>query len=246
MEMSNTQSNDIIFILGNKDYKIKYSNMDDESTQTYIKKLNILDNLNGNLPLDYILEGYHVKVDEYMISDEVHNIVAIRLKRDKCENCVKASIDSVTGLYNRNYLEQVKMEGSLLDIKNSFLILIDIDDLKGVNDNYGHLVGDKAIEIVGKSIITSIRKDDIGIRYGGDEFIVVVFNQKESSIRKVVERIKKEIKRRSIGEGVDVEVSAGIAYCSCSIELEEVINMADRELYKEKKIKQKEINLGRV
>lgn len=103
----------------------------------------------------------------------------------------KSIIDAITGLYNRNYLEEIRETICYSKFKNISLILIDIDNLKNINDNYGHLEGDKAIEIVGNSIKNNIRTEDIGIRYGGDEFIIILFNKDTKAANKIVNRIKK-------------------------------------------------------
>jgi diguanylate cyclase (GGDEF) domain len=84
--------------------------------------------------------------------------------------------DSFTGLYNRNYWEQLISGMMHRPIPKRFtLIVIDVDNLKSLNDNRGHLAGDKAIRIVGQSIRESIRKQDIA--YGMGEMSSLYFLQ---------------------------------------------------------------------
>lgn len=97
--------------------------------------------------------------------------------------------------------------------KRFTLIVIDVDNLKSLNDSRGHLAGDKAIRIVGQSIIESIRKQDIAVRYGGDEFFVLLANTKKAIVEKVINRIKENIRKRGKEENIHIEISTGTA-CS--------------------------------
>ena len=232
------RSKDIILILS-RDYKIKYTNVDKELANKFIEKLNIINNLYKIKPTDYIIDEYYIKLDEFTISEENYYIINIRCKKEDCIHCIKALIDRPTGLYNRNYLEQIKNNDSSSEFMDYYLILIDIDDLKSINDTYGHLNGDKAIEIVGESITNSIRKKDMGIRYGGDEFIIIIFDTEEKVVNKVVERIRKELNKKNEEEDMDVKVSIGIACGNYYTSLNGAIKAADEELYKEKNIKDK-------
>ena len=71
--------------------------------------------------------------------------------------------------------------------------------MKAINDVFGHLTGDRVIEIVGHAIKNNIREDrDIGIRYGGDEFIVLFANNCQDAAGKVIEKIRKDIDKRAL------------------------------------------------
>jgi diguanylate cyclase (GGDEF)-like protein len=160
------------------------------------------------------------------------------LEYPECENCRKALTDAVTGLYNRNYWEQIISEVTLHPRTQNFsLILIDVDNLKEINDTYGHMAGDKAIEIVGQAIKKSIRKEDAGLRYGGDEFIILLFNQDKKAAYKVIERIRREINESAAEQGMNIQISAGVAYYDSLRNMGDIIKMADRNLYKEKRVK---------
>jgi len=146
--------------------------------------------------------------------------------------------DAVTGLYNRNYWEQIISEVTLHPRTQNFsLILIDVDNLKEINDTYGHTAGDKVIEIVGQAIKKCIRKEDAGLRYGGDEFIILLFNQDKKAAYRVIERIRREINKLAAGQGMNIQISAGAAYYDCLQNMGDIIKMADRDLYKEKRVK---------
>ena len=153
--------------------------------------------------------------------------------------------DSFTGLYNRNYWEQLISGVLHRPIPKRFtLIVIDVDNLKSLNDNRGHLAGDKAIRIVGQSIRESIRKRDIAFRYGGDEFFILLANTKKAIVEKVINRIKENIRKRGKEENIQIEISAGTACSDCTCEMEKIITTADNKMYKEKagkKVKTKHI-----
>jgi diguanylate cyclase (GGDEF)-like protein len=128
--------------------------------------------------------------------------------------------------------------------KRFTLIVIDVDNLKSLNDSRGHLAGDKAIRIVGQSIRESIRKQDIAIRYGGDEFFILLANTKKAIVEKVINRIKENIRKRGKEENIHIEISAGAACSDCTCEIGKIIAIADNKMYKEKagkKVKSKQI-----
>ena len=97
----------IIRIILNKRYDIQYASIDNQNARKYLEKLGILHRLSDDLPVQYDLENYHVTIDEVNISDNMYYVITAVLQYPKCENCRKALTDAVTGLYNRNYWEQI-------------------------------------------------------------------------------------------------------------------------------------------
>jgi len=232
------KNREIIRIVLNKRYDIQYASIDNKNAIDYIKKLDIVNRLSDDLPVQYDLDNYHVTIDEVNITDNMYYMITAVLEYPECENCRKALTDAVTGLYNRNYWEQIISEVTLHPRTQNFsLILIDVDNLKEINDTYGHTAGDKVIEIVGQAIKKCIRKEDAGLRYGGDEFIILLFNQDKKAAYRVVERIRREISKLAAGQGMNIQISAGAAYYDCLQNMGDIIKMADRDLYKEKRVK---------
>ena len=232
------KNKEIIRIVLNKRYDIQYASIDNKNAIDYIKKLDIVNRLLDDLPVQYDLENYHVTIDEVNITDNMYYAITAVLEYPKCENCRKALTDAVTGLYNRNYWEQIISDVTLHPRTQNFsLILIDVDNLKEINDTYGHIAGDKVIEIVGQAIKKCIRKEDAGLRYGGDEFIILLFNQDKKAAYRVIERIRREINELAAGQGMNIQISAGAAYYDCLRNMGDIIKMADRDLYKEKRVK---------
>jgi diguanylate cyclase (GGDEF)-like protein len=232
------KNREIIRIVLNKRCDIQYASIDNKNAIDYIKKLDIVNRLLDDLPVQYDLENYHVTIDEVNITDNMYYAITAVLEYPKCENCRKALTDAVTGLYNRNYWEQIISDVTLHPRTQNFsLILIDVDNLKEINDTYGHTAGDKVIEIVGQAIKKCIRKEDAGLRYGGEEFIILLFNQDKKAAYRVVERIRREISELAAGQGINIQISAGVACYDCLRNMGDIIKMADRDLYKEKRVK---------
>jgi diguanylate cyclase len=104
----------------------------------------------------------------------------------------------LTDLFNRRSLERALEEFFTLckQSKMSFsLVLIDLDDFKYVNDNYGHHVGDLVLAKVAKVLRTNMRAKDIVGRWGGDEFMAILPNTDLENAKKIVERIKFQIEK---------------------------------------------------
>lgn len=148
-------------------------------------------------------------------------------------------IDTLTGLYNRNFWEHINsIDINILSPYNTYsIIMINVDNMKGLNGTYGHLIGDKAIKIVGQAIKESIRNTDIAIRYGGDEFLVLLPNSKKAGAQRVIERIKSKSKEKGQLEEIDINISAGFACSGTVSNLNTTIQHADSNMYKEKKSK---------
>ncbi len=90
-----------------------------------------------------------------------------------------ARVDQLTGMYNRKYLDEFADKGisQALRTKTPYgILMVDIDFFKMINDTYGHDVGDEAIRIIARVIKDTIRKSDIAIRFGGEEFLVLLHN----------------------------------------------------------------------
>ncbi len=125
-----------------------------------------------------------------------------------------AMTDPLTGLYNRHKLNEalgVEVERGLRYERPLSLIMIDLDDLKGINDKYGHPKGDEVLVKVAKGIKSEIRRVDIATRYGGDEFLILLPEADREEARKVARRISSTIQSIATEEDCQVSASIGIA-----------------------------------
>ncbi len=154
---------------------------------------------------------------------------------------LNAKTDPLTGLYNRKYLDEsidkITEQATRANITVGVL-MIDIDHFKMINDNHGHDVGDKAIKIVARTLLENTRKSDIIVRFGGEEFIVLLYNCNEDLIEKIAIKIKKAFYLKKIPAGniiINKTMSIGISmYPRDSKDVSECIKYADLALYKAK------------
>lgn len=152
----------------------------------------------------------------------------------------RAMTDKLTGLANRHYfdhklndeVEYANNTGSILNI-----LMFDLDNFKLFNDTYGHLMGDKLLALFSDIIKQNIRKSDIPIRYGGEEFLIIIRDLDINIARSIGDRIRRQLEKQRLflcgeGDGRQVTVSCGIAqYPAHSNDIRQVIEYADKALY---------------
>jgi diguanylate cyclase (GGDEF)-like protein len=151
--------------------------------------------------------------------------------------------DEFTGLYNNRYLrEYLKKESERALRYNTFfsIIFLDLDGLKKVNDTFGHLYGGKLLMEVGTLLIKNTRTSDIVGRFGGDEFLIIIFGARKKETKIIAERIRKRIKAfeflKSENLKLKITASMGIStFPDDSDKVEELIAKADKAMYKVKK-----------
>jgi len=167
----------------------------------------------------------------------------VREEIEKRELIEKAIKDHLTKLYNRLYLE----EESVREIEKAkrygypiSLIMFDLDDFKKVNDRFGHNRGDEVLVKFADILRSKIRGTDIPVRFGGEEFVVLLPHASTEEAIKVAERIREEFERtlfRFDSEVIKLTVSAGVSSCEPSEEcgLEKLLYKADKALYEAKR-----------
>ncbi|MGJ8693790.1 MAG: sensor domain-containing diguanylate cyclase [Thalassotalea sp.] len=147
-----------------------------------------------------------------------------------------ASIDKLSGLLNRQAFEPIilnNIEQCKRKTKPLALMLLDIDDFKSVNDNYGHLTGDKVIQSVAKACQLNTRDCDAVCRWGGEEFIIMLADTTIEGAKDVAERIQKSLLRDDLEP--KVTISFGITEYSENEALDCLLNRADDALYQAKR-----------
>ncbi|MCX8093986.1 MAG: sensor domain-containing diguanylate cyclase, partial [Candidatus Goldbacteria bacterium] len=159
-------------------------------------------------------------------------------KIEKLQNL--AFIDSLTGIGNRRYseikiatrLEEIKKFGM---IKSYGVLFIDIDHFKQINDRYGHRFGDDVLKVIAKTILKNIREDDFIGRWGGEEFIAVISNVDEQELFAIAEKIRtliNSINYKVKEDIIKLSVSVGATLIKENDEMEDLINRADKLMYK--------------
>lgn len=149
--------------------------------------------------------------------------------------------DSLTGLYNRKYLDEIVEKQLNLDMKNGVvyaIMFLDIDYFKMVNDTYGHDVGDDILRKLAVTMKKLISKDECIIRYGGEEFLILMRNPTEDSAKELALRINKEFSKIVFNYGNDTfnkTVSIGYSFFPADTEqFWKCIKYADISLYEAK------------
>ena len=153
-----------------------------------------------------------------------------------------AILDPLTGIYNRRFgLGRLHEEfgrsvrtGTLLGV-----LMFDIDHFKVVNDTYGHLVGDRILKSICVIARSSLREGDVLLRYGGEEFVIVLPAASSEDLRIVSERLRKTVEDSVLSDGektVRVTVSiGGAAYPNQNVENENtLLRLSDEALYRAK------------
>ncbi len=173
---------------------------------------------------------------------EITHFIAIKLditERKQAEEQIRnlALTDSLTGLANhRRLFEVLNSEINRYDrtARPFSILLLDLDELKKINDTYGHLVGSRAIARVAEVLRMQLREIDTPARYGGDEFAVVLPETGSEATQKVARRISERL--RTDAEEPRLSVSSGAAiFPEDGRNIDELLAAADRALYREKR-----------
>ena len=152
--------------------------------------------------------------------------------------------DPLTGVYNRRYAD-IHFEKSFNRAKRRNerigIINIDIDNFKLINDTYGHSYGDLILKELCSLIVGNIRKEDILVRWGGDEFLLLVIDMDDTSaqnlINQINETIKTELNNREESMKPDITLSIGHSiYPEDGQNISDLVSIADKRMYKVKSI----------
>ena len=153
-----------------------------------------------------------------------------------------ATLDALTGFYNRRQLEErVKQEVSSAKRQNRNLcaIMLDVDFFKQVNDTYGHAAGDLVLKTISRVIKEQLRDYDIAGRYGGEEFVILLPFTKLEEAKMVAERLRKSVKNTTIdiskvnpdAKKINVTISLGVYQYQTNDYEKTLIRNADKALY---------------
>jgi diguanylate cyclase (GGDEF)-like protein len=146
-----------------------------------------------------------------------------------------ASIDPLTGLFNRRYFDS-RLEAELQRARRHgeplTLLMVDIDNFKAINDEHGHVVGDRLLRCVSERLRRGVRIFDVCARYGGDEFAILMPTSNVDTAMLVAERIRSSVRGHCGHEAASVTVSIGIAHSDGRER--ELLSIADRALLEAK------------
>ena len=190
-----------------------------------------------------ILIAQYVEVDErpwvlelvYKTKEDI--ILGAHGKTRFLENIVTYNkeyyTDVLTGAYSRRYYEEYVQY--INDV--SAVAMIDADNFKAINDQYGHNAGDQAIKAVSKAIQSCIRPDDIFIRYGGDEFVLIFQDIHYDAFTTRLYQISECVKRTKVDDYEDLSLSITVGGIYGNSKVNDAIKKADKLMYEGKKSK---------
>jgi diguanylate cyclase len=191
---------------------------------------------------EFVTESRQFEAELLSSVEEMH-----KLKQELSNAKREASLDGLTGLYNRRSFD--RRLGELIAAADGLddgfcLLFLDIDHFKKVNDSFGHMVGDKVLSEFGRQIGKLTRRSDFLARYGGEEFAILLPSTRITNAFSVAEnirgtlqlvRLRRSSSRQSLGA---VTVSLGVACYRMGESAEDLIGRCDKALYRAK-------NLGR-
>jgi len=160
--------------------------------------------------------------------------------RDQLELLVQ--MDPLTEALNRHAFHSLlrRPEAGHTDaVTSGSVAVLDIDNLKPINDTFGHTVGDKAIRAVARAMRSLVRADDMLFRWGGDEFLVLMFKLPQPEASRRIEKLNKilaENSERWIGLPVNVTVSFGVTGFTSLTDLGQAIEQADKAMYAQRNL----------
>ena len=162
---------------------------------------------------------------------------------------VKISQDPLTGLNNRGQLVRYVSQKANLHVAGSltYVIMLDVNDFKNVNDTYGHAEGDKALVIIADSLKAIVRKQNTPIflaRFGGDEFTMVVHAERPEAVDSLAYLIRLKLNEKAQAAGAPYRLSLGIGYDELrpvDDNFQDCMKRADEKLYLDKEREKKKL-----
>lgn len=166
--------------------------------------------------------------------------VLITTQNKKAQFEHQASVDALTGIHNRHWMSDAfprVLHNCAFNNLPYAIMVADIDHFKRINDTYGHVVGDVALKAVARCMAENLRPHDLLVRYGGEEFAMLLPDTGLEEARVIAERLRATIadsEMRYNGISFRITISIGIAPARLEEKLETLIGEADRALYRAK------------
>ena len=190
----------------------------------------------GIFEIDKVNNNFNTLVNE--LDYRTNKLIEEETKRVYQEKL--ANTDSLTGSFNRRYLNEFSIEYLRIikrENKNLSLLMVDIDDFKNINDTFGHETGDKVIKQLVSIIKDVVRENDLIVRFGGDEFLILLPNTNLINARLVGQKIADHIDKYNKDKEFNFTISMGVSmFNKQDNSIEDMISRADNALYEAKKI----------
>ena len=217
--------------------------------------LKVDDRIIGVMAVQSYTEALRFGQTETDILSFVSAQVAMTIERKRAEEAIHylAITDTLTGLYNRHRFFELagrEFERARRYSHPVSIIIIDIDNLKPVNDTYGHLAGDCLIQSIGQECARELRKTDVLGRYGGDEFIALLPETELPETLQVIDRLCEHIAQTPFtfeGQELPTTISVGVAALdpNCT-SIEDLLARADKALYAAKQAGKNRLSVWKI
>ncbi len=196
----------------------------------------------GIINIDSLEDNAFSDSDVQMMEFIRNNIeVAITNHKLYQEKLVLSRHDRLTSLYNRHYFEEqfeINRKKAHRYNETFFIVLFDINHFKSINDTYGHYVGDQVLNHIAQTLLRHQRGSDILARFGGDEFIGIIFNSSLSELNLKYTELANELKSHAfVVDNLHVTSSFSFGLAQYSIDgetLDDLVKVADVQMYKNK------------
>ncbi|HEX5939033.1 MAG TPA: diguanylate cyclase [Dehalococcoidia bacterium] len=200
----------------------------------------------GLIAIDTFANEVQFADEEIEFLNSIANQIGVLIEKAQLQDQLReqAFTDPLTRLYNRRFVEeQLNAEISRTKRSNEALslMLLDVDDLKQVNDRYGHLVGDALLRSVGQALRTACRISDVVARFAGDEFLAILPNTSRTEAENVVDRVMLVLEATPVSTGETAflpQVTVGLAeFPADGTDATSLFAAADADLYRRKPVK---------
>jgi diguanylate cyclase (GGDEF)-like protein len=192
----------------------------------------------ANLRVEYLLEDARK-------DSEIHRLRSLALEQEVGESRIaqvrleaQASLDPLTGLYNRRHLSVLveELAAAFARRESACILMVDVDNFKAINDAHGHFVGDRVLVSLARLLKRNSRSTDVPLRYGGDEFLVLLVGMDAAAGAETAERLRGAVARSKVASGeleVNFTISVGVACIAAEgpMDLQALIVSADAALY---------------
>lgn len=228
-------------VIASDDYSIAVKK---QFEQFYNNMVNGVDKLKMNLPaeiFDKARKGIFLKIKSTVMyrEDSKDMVIGVMNPSGNLEKEIyylsEAARDAGTGLLNKRAISEFAIEKINNYDKTLYLIMMDIDDFKKINDTYGHLFGDEVLNKVAEIILSVLSSRGTVGRFGGDEFLIIIENVcDETDLRRILKTIYKHIMWAfsDVSDNLKVTASMGITkYPDDGTDYEKLFKIADKSLY---------------
>lgn len=182
---------------------------------------------------DYIAKPFNINELRLTVGRAVENYTLITQRQFYKE---LSFLDGLTNVYNRRYFDEIiekELQRAKRYAKPFSLLLLDLDNFKNFNDEFGHIAGDKLLVEFSNILVTNLRKIDFVFRYGGEEFVVFLPETDIEKAKALVERVLEKI-RETLSVTASIGITEFIPSRDAGKNAEDIVGMADKALYKAK------------